>query len=281
MKKFIAVFDGLNFCESTMSYAIFLARHSNAHLVGVFLEDFTRRSYGTLEIARYEGDDIDRHIHELDEKDDEARMESIQQFNAACKQAGLKFSFHRDRNIAMQELLHESIYADLLIISAAETLTRYHEPAPSRFIREMLDDVQCPVVLVPAKYHAVNKIVLLYDGEPSSVHAVRMFSYLFKELKHLDTEVVTVNNNNDSVLLPNGRLIKEFVEQHYPAAEAIILKGDPDEEVANYLKRETKFPLVVTGAYRRSKLSRLFRQSMADHLVQQVDVPLFIAHNKS
>lgn len=45
MKKFIVAFDGLRFSESVRDYAIELANQSNAHLVGVFLDDFMHHSY--------------------------------------------------------------------------------------------------------------------------------------------------------------------------------------------------------------------------------------------
>ena len=149
------------FYFSASGYAIFLAKTCHAHLVGVSLEDFTRRSYGMLELTHYEGADIDGYVHQLDEKDDEMRKENIHRFQDACKEAGIKFSVHRDRNVALQELLQESIYADLLIISATETMTRYQEPAPPRFIRELLNEVQCPVVLVPANYQTLRTVYVL------------------------------------------------------------------------------------------------------------------------
>ena len=102
-----------------------------------------------------------------------------------------------------------------------------------------------------------------------------------RNIKELETIVLTVNKSEESVLLPNSRLVREFVLQHYPKAEAIILKGDAGQEITAYLKREKSYPLVVMGAYQRSKFSRAFRPSMADHLLQHVEVPLFIAHNKS
>ena len=281
MKKFIAAFDGLRFLESTMRYAIDLAKHANAHLVGVFLDDFTRRSYSIAEVVQQEMGEVDQYIKVLDERDDEQRLQSVVKFQAACREEGISFAIHRDENIALQDLLHESIYADLLIIGETESLTRFREKAPTRFIRELLNEVQCPVILAPEKYRHINKIILLYDGEPSSVHAVRTFSYLFEGLKQLDTEVLTVKREEDDVLLPNGPLIKEFIEQHYPEADAVILKGDPEFVISEYIKREKKFPMVVLGAYQRSRFSHVFKPSMADYLVQQVDVPLFIAHNKS
>lgn len=281
MKKFLAAFDGLRFCESTLSYAVDISRRANAHLVGVFLDDFTRRSYGMLEIANYQGAAVDQHMQELDEGDEALRMESAGRFQQACLDAGIAFSIHHDQNVAIQELLRESVYADLLVIGERESLTRFQEEVPTRFIRDVLNDVQCPVVLVPDTFRPIQKIILLYDGEPSSVHAARTFSYLFESLKHLDTEVLTIKSENEDVRLPEEKLIKEFILQHFPLSEAIIVKGEAEVEISRYLRRVEKHALVVLGAYQRSRFSRLFKPSMADGLLKTVDLPLFIAHNKS
>lgn len=281
MKKFIAAFDNLRFSESTMHYAIYLAKSCHAHLVGVFLEDKVRHSYGVRDLVQYEEGSIDQHIKELNSKDKEVRNEKVEIFNKACKDEGLNFNVHRDKNVALQELLHESIYADLLIINPAETLTRFEEPSPTRFIQAMLSEVQCPVLLVPPHFKPFDKITLLYDGEPSSVFAVRAFSYLFEPMKNIDTEVITVKGQEESLHLPDNRLMKEFIKRHYPKAEYVLLKGLPEDEIIRYLHRKKGTPIVVLGAYRRSRISRLFRMSMADMLLQHVKLPLFIAHNKS
>jgi nucleotide-binding universal stress UspA family protein len=281
MKKFIAAFDGLNFCESTMEYAINLAKPCKAHLVGIFLDDFMRRSYTIAELAQYEGEDLDRYMGTMDDKDKEIRDESVEVFEKACQGAGLNYSIHRDKNVAIQELLHESIYADLLIIKGNETVTSLQENAPSRFIRELLNDVQCPVFVVPPKHHPIDKVIILYDGEPSSVHAARTFSYLFDVLKPMETQVVAVKSTDQSLHVPDNRLIKEFIKRHYPKAEYVVLKGIPEEEIYRFLKREKGHPVVVLGAYQRGKLSRLFRPSMADYLLSHSSVPYFIAHNKA
>lgn len=281
MKKFIAAFDSLSFSESTLSYAIFLAKHSRAHLVGVFLEDFTRHSYSVADITKYEGESFDKHMQQLNEKDREERDECIEKFEHACQNADLNFSIHRDRNVAIQELLHESIYCDLLIVSGKETLTRYDEPMPTRFIRDLLNDVQCPVVIVPEKYKPIEKFTLLYDGGPSSVYAVKMFSYMFGSFQNFEVEVITVKEVGQNLHLPNKRLIKEFMVRHFPAAEYLIVKGFAEDEIVKFLQREKKDVMVVLGAYRRSRLSRVFKPSMADVLMQNVNLPMFIAHNKS
>ena len=277
MKKIIAAIDGLKYSESVTEYAITLAKQSGSHLLGVFLEDFTYHSYKVFEVL---GDDrVSVEAQELlDARDKEAREESITHFSKRCQKAGVNYSIHHDRSIAIRELLHESIYADLLIIDSKETLTNYEENIPTRFIRDLLTEVQCPVLIVPHRYRPISKLVLLYDGEPSSVYAIRTFSYVFPTLKQLDTEVVTVKGKNDTGHLPDNRLMTEFMKKHYPEATCSVLHGDPEEEIIIHLAEEEENMLIVLGAYRRGMVSRWFRPSMADTLMKKLNACLFIAH---
>jgi nucleotide-binding universal stress UspA family protein len=279
MKKFIAAFDGLNFTESTMEYAIAISKQSNAHLVGVFLEDFTRHNYSIADIAKYEGANFEKHVDVLNAEEKVQKDENIGVFINACQNNGISYSVHRDKSFALQELLHEAIYADLVILWSGETLTRYEEPVPSRFIKNFLNDVQCPVLLVPQEYKPIDKIILLYNGEPTSVHAVKSFSYLFENLKELDTEVVSVKGIEESLHVPDNKLIKEFIKRHYPGAEYVVLRGVAEDVIITHLKNQKQEPVVVLGAYGRNRFSQLFKPSMADYILQQLKYPLFIAHN--
>jgi len=279
MKKIIAAFDGLSYSEGTKDYSIFMAKHMDAHLVGVFLDDITRHSYSVAEITKYAGS-FDEHLEELNQKDSEVREQVVDNFRKDCQQAGVNYSIHRDKNVALQELLHESIYADLLVVDSKETLTRFEEIPPTRFIRDLLTDVQCPVLVVPNSYKPVENIVFLYDGEPSSVHAVKMFSYLMPGFKNFDIEFLCAKGEDESLHLPDNKLMKEFMKRHYPKAEYVVIKGFIEDKIVSYLAHQKRESLIVLGAYRRSRMSRLFRQSMADVLMNHLKLPLFIAHNK-
>ncbi|MEJ7738680.1 MAG: hypothetical protein WKF97_14720 [Chitinophagaceae bacterium] len=94
-------------------------------------------------------DNYDKVIKGLDEKDKKKRDATVLHFQKACEKAKIKFSIHSDRNIAIQELKHESMFADLIIINEYETFTRIKEQPPTRFMKELLGDVQCPVLVVP------------------------------------------------------------------------------------------------------------------------------------
>ncbi|THU39535.1 universal stress protein [Niastella caeni] len=280
MKKIIAAIDGLKYSDSAVHYAVHLAQETNAHLVGVFLDDFTYHSYKIYELVSKSGG-VDEEKHKrLEIADQQAREASVNNFSKACREASLNFSVHHDRNIALHELLHESIYADLMVIGNKETLTHYEETIPTRFIRDLLSEVQCPVLVVPTKYKPLDKLVLLYDGQPSSVHAIRTFSSLFPELKYLETEVISVRESKGNQHVPDNRLMKEFMKRHFPQAYYTVLQGYADTEIPQKLKTQEGNILVVLGAYERSRVSRWFRESLADILMQEIDAPLFIAHSR-
>jgi nucleotide-binding universal stress UspA family protein len=279
MKKITVAFDGLKFSASARDYAVHLAKLTHAHLVGLFMDDWTYTSYNIYELVTKKGKTEDQ-LQEYKEKDLETRKIAANSFSADCQKAGIPFSIHHDRNLAIQDVKHESIYTDLLLIDGKETLTHYTEKLPTRFIRELLMDAQSPVLVVPQKYKPIEKIVLLYDGEPSSVHAIKMFSYLLPQLKHLETEVISVNGYESSLHLPDNKLMKEFMKRHFPKAKFTVLKGWAEDEITEHLKNQLASSIVVLGAYRRSSVSRWFRKSMADVLMKELKLPLFIAHNK-
>jgi nucleotide-binding universal stress UspA family protein len=280
MKKIIAAFDGLKYSASTTDYAIHIAQRDNAHLVGIFLDDLIYHSYRFSDLLSDKGAVSYKKMQELNAKDTATRNQAIEQFSKACKQAKLQFSVHHDRNVAVQDLLHESVYSDLLIVNKKESFTIYTEKFPSDFITEILADVQCPVIVVPEKHKAPQCVVLLYDGDPSSVYAVKMFSYMFSAFNELPTKVLSVKPTKQSANLPDNRLMKEFMKRHFPKTEYIILRGNAEEKILAYLQLLNEEALVVLGAYRRNRVSRWFKTSMADLLMLNTKFPLFIAHNK-
>jgi nucleotide-binding universal stress UspA family protein len=279
MKKILAAFDGLKYSQTTRDYAIHIAKQTNAHIIGAFLDDRSYTSYKIYELIVDQGS-TEAILEEYERKDKATRREAADDFEKVCQNEGVEYSVHHDMNIAIQELKHESIYTDLMVIDAKETLSHYTEKLPTHFIRDLLIDVQSPVLIVQGKFKPVKKIILLYDGEPSSVHAIKMFSYLLPQMKNLETEVISVNPLNKTLHLPDNKLMKEFMKRHYPKATFTVLKGYAEEEIVKYLKQQKENALIVLGAYRRSTMSRWFRESMADILMKETKLPLFIAHNK-
>ena len=277
MKKVIAAFDGLKYSESTQQYALDIACN-DGFLVGVFLDDFTHHSFKLTDMVGDEGVSSEK-IKKLVEKDVETRKNAVSSFENSCKTAEIKHMVHHDKSIALQELVKETIYSDLLIIGAHESLTHIEEEVPTRFIKDLLADVQCPVLVVPPVYSKIENIVILYDGDPSSVYAAKMMSYMLPELKSLPIEIHSVRTEHAQVSFTHDDLIKEFITCHFPDAKYSLSSGVPETEIIQHLE-DKKNTLVVLGAYRRSMVSRWFKPSMADALIRKTQLPIFTAHYK-
>jgi nucleotide-binding universal stress UspA family protein len=281
MKKVIAAFDGLKYSVTTQDHAIKLASENNALLVGVFLDDLNYHTYKIYDLITEKEGGLDIRLQSrLNKKDASARTAAIRNFESSCAKAGIKYITHKDHKAAIRELLAESIYADLLIIDKTETFSRSKEELPTSFSHSLLPHIQCPVFLVPSSFRKIDELVLLYDGEPSSVHAIKMLSYVLPSFQDTYTEIITVNKPKQKLHLPDSSLIKEFISQHYSNTRFHQLHGDPETEILSFLRKKKPNTLVVLGAFRRNTVSRWFRPSMADMLINKLNLPLFIAHNK-
>lgn len=280
MKKFLAVFDGYKMSKSTLEYAIQITKITEAHLEGVFLDESIYHSYNLPEeMSNHK--DLENVILELNRVDDNKRSEATKLFRKRCEEEGILFSLHKKDNMTIRELKNESMYADLIIINQHETFTTQKEPLPTHFVKDLLGDVQCPVLVVPVLYKPVDNVVLLYDGAPAALYAIKMFSYILGNPQNFPVKVFTVKEKNKSEFyMPDNKEIREFIKRYFPKATFAVASGNPEAEISGYLGRLAKNQLVVLGAYQRSEISRLFKVSMADILMKELEIPLFIAPNK-
>ncbi|WP_343670854.1 universal stress protein [Chitinophaga sp.] len=276
MKKILAVFDGLKFSESTLQYAVKMGIQHNAMITGVFLEDPTYSSRGIYQLYSEKEYALDS-VKALVREDQHERDTAVSRFENACKEACVSYLVHRDRELAIRDLLKESRYADLLLIDASESMTRYTEEPPTHFVREILAGARCPVLVLPRHFTDIKQVFWLYDGSPVSIYAFKMFSYLLPVLNVLPLDVISVDLPETSL---HNEMVKELISLHTPHAHYHELKGDPEVEIPLFMRKQEKESLLILGAYQRGALSMLFKASMADVLVREHQWPLFIAHNK-
>lgn len=279
MNKFIAAFDGFNFAHTNCEFAVAFAKLEKAHLTGIFLDDKTYTSYKIYDLVIEEGVSESK-LKKLKQEDQELRIITSKKFGEICENARIEYNIHHDHEIAVQGLLHETIFADLLFINKNEKFVHHEEKFPSRFIKDVLSHTQCPVLITPEKFVGTEKLIFLYDGEPNSVYAIRMFSYLFSSLRELPVEIIMTKKMEENLHIPDHKLLKEFLKRHFNNTIYTVLKGIPEEEIVSHLKLENKNFITVLGAYRRTMVSRWFHSSLADALIKNFNMPVFIAHNK-
>ena len=277
MKKIIAAFDGIRFSESSLQYAIYLAREVKAHLVGVFLRESTALGFAFYEMVARGSISGNKLFDDIENSDKASTRESVAKFVAACGEANISYSVHQDKKNAVEELIHETLFADLLVIDAWETFSYMENKMPGWFIKQVLHEAHCPVLVVPRKFRVIEKLIYLYDGSPASVYAIKMANYVLPELTKLKTELLSAVNKNAAPLLPDNKLVKEWVSRHGSGTRFTVLKGG-ETGLMNKLSKETNQSLVVAGSYQRSRLSMWFHESLANLLMRKIKTPVFIAH---
>lgn len=279
MLKIIVALDSLRPSKSAVSYAMDLSKRMDSHLVVVFLDDFSNCSYKSQQMLRNQFTISQETYDTCIQEDIQTRKEAVSHFEEMAGKENLKYTIHHDRNISLNELTSESSYADLLIIENKETMAFYAENPPTHFIKNLLQEIHCPALVVPGEYKKINKVLFLYDGKPYSATAIKMFSYLFQIYSEAQVEVLTVKSKKRDQQVLNNHLLKEYMKSHFPNTTYTVLNGLPDIEIINHLKFKHENELIVLGSHHRGKLSRLVRPSIVEALMQEIKTPLFIDNN--
>jgi hypothetical protein len=97
-------------------------------------------------------------------------------------------------------LIQETVFADLLILDEHLSFTYVGAQQLSSFVIDILEDAHCPVLVVPEKARVTEHVYLCYDGTPSSVMAIKMYSYLFPEWCSKPTTLVSFNESSSNHL---------------------------------------------------------------------------------
>jgi hypothetical protein len=97
-------------------------------------------------------------------------------FNEACKCKNIKGNIHVDCGIPGGELINESRFIDVVIADATMSFSKKTTGEPSRFVKDILTESECPVILSTADFKAINELVFAYDGSASAMFAIKQFS---------------------------------------------------------------------------------------------------------
>lgn len=272
MKKIILAFDGGHFSEGAFEFARRLNELQRILLVGVFLPHTQM-----ADLMIYADPAGGMAIPVPDESKSEEIQRNIEHFQKKCIGNGIDFRVHENYvDFAIPELKTESIYADLLILGSEMFYENSLSGAPGDYLQEALHQVYCPVIVVPEHFVFPERIVLAYDGSFDSVFAIKQFAYLFPELTSRRTMLV-YGEEDDKADFPQKVSMEELLARHYGELTLYKMDADPRKYFQTWLA-DKKSAILVSGAYGRSGLSRMFRKSFVKDIIAEHRLPVFIAH---
>mgnify|MGYP000960414939 CR=1 FL=1 len=278
MQKILLAINAANPSKQAIEFACYIGLLTKSTITGIFLENLVAEKAPVVKVgqgASYMDWEIDERSPEFLKK--QAVIEqNIKMFYEFCDRKSVRSSVHRARGVPSREIIEESRYADLVILDAATSFNKIYEGSPTDFVKDVLKDTECPVVVAPGSFEGIDEIVFTFDGSRSSAFAIKQFTKLFPELSEIKAVVLHVSKDG-SWDEEEKRKLHEWLRVHYSSIGFQLMEGSTDDQLFDYLyKRKTCF--IVIGAYGRSAWSRLFRHSEADFLINLMTQPIFISH---
>lgn len=278
-KILVALEEKSSFVNDVITVANdFLPKLSDHLFVAFIVKDMTY----TTAVSNYlhNAAMIDVNPGEIDclTEEDSQKTEVIATFEKGVKNAKIRYQIYNDFKITAHELIKQTTYADLLILSYEIFFNHVTRKKDTSLLYQILKGSRCPVLIVPENMRPVKNIILTYDGKESSVFAIRAFSNLFDyAVKDKITTILTVSPTADEEI-KNEKMLLELVKEHFRNIGLQLLTGyNTSKEILNFAD-SVEDPLVIMGAYGRSTISNLIIPSVARRIIEDRRIPLLIAH---
>src|SRR5579872_831320 len=169
MEKILLAIDSLNLDENAVHFAAYLARLTHSNLTAIFLQDLVRQEAVVLQLG--EDGNAGEVIMIQDSADEgamELRDENIQLFRELVREAGIPAGVYLDNGDPATGIIAESRYADLLVIDPSTSFSARYDGPPTRFVKDILQEAGCPVVISPKSFEDIDNIIFCYDASKSS-----------------------------------------------------------------------------------------------------------------
>ena len=273
MKKILLAFDGDHFSEGAFEFARRLNELQPVLLIGVFLPQAESSDLWSYSV----GVGTPTLIPQLETSESKLVQRYITRFEKLCRGNGIDYRVHKNfYEFALPELIKESRYADLLILGSEVFYENMGTNEPNDYLRDVLHDVKCPVLLVPEKFDFPESIILAYDNSEGAMYAIKQFAYLFPELTNLETLLVYANIDEGKDF-PDKIQMEELAARHFSNLTLFKLEINPKKFFSTWIM-EKKSAMLVSGSYGRSGISQFFNKSFIKEVIADHGLPVFIAH---
>lgn len=273
MENILFATNATGFNRQSLDFACYVGDITGSKIRGIFLEDLPEKA---TEPEEHIPADITAIAPAMKKKDKEIlALRNINLFRQHCADRKLCAGVHRDHGAASSELIKESRFADLLILDIGLCYNNTGEMS-DHFLKHVLHDIACPVLICPDEMYHVKQLVFAYDGTDSAIRAIKEFSHLLPYFSNTPLIVITVNDNENGCL-KDGYLLNELLSTHYSHITYETVVGKPADELFVFLLRQPD-TMTIMGAFGRTFFSQFFKRSTAELILKTLPQATFIAH---
>jgi hypothetical protein len=278
MKRIVVATDAMDISRGLLDFSCYIARLTHSTLTALFMEKLINEElpalkmiYGTPYIETIVAEDIPDNKTRMKQYED-----NIRSFRESCTAREVNCTVQRYTGKPADRLIAASRFADLIILDGQFLYENNDDHFAADAVKEALVAAECPVIIAPSAFEDIEEILFAYDGERSSVFAMKLFAYLFPEFRDKKITVMQVNEKAGMPVIKKEE-IAEWLNNYYSNISFQSLQGKADCELSKYLLNRKKV-LAVTGASGHGIFSGIFRHSAVHLFINTVDCPVFIAH---
>jgi len=205
----------------------------------------------------------------------EKQLSEIDSIGQACARRSVESKAETIRTSGEEMEGFDTRFTDLVILPADAGIAETTGISAS-FVSHLIRYAECPVIIAPPSFKKVESLIVAFDGSASSVFAIKQFTYLFPSYR--ETKIFIVHASESKGWDDTGKYkMKEWLEDHYTNIEFVLLNGQTEESMINYLLSH-KDAFLITGAFGRNLLSKLIKPGTFQLLKEVISNPLFICH---
>jgi len=277
MKRILLAIDSQNMNINAVDFACYLARLSNSELTAIFLEDLLIENpvmvsqQDSAPLASMVREELEQYENKIRKRDENMRL-----FIEMAEEREVEAFVYLDRGVPAADMISASLFADMLVVDAATSFTQVQEGPPTVFVKSILQEAGCPVIIAPESFQDIENIVFCYDGSKSSVYAIKQFTYLFPELRHKKARLVYLNKENEPSMEEDLAVV-QLVKHYYKDTDFMALDVNNTSLFFEYLL-EKKNDFVVMGGYGKGLLTSFFEFDAEADEYRTTSLPIFVAH---
>jgi nucleotide-binding universal stress UspA family protein len=280
MKRILICSDGSNHAQVSCKYAAWLALRSGAAVDVLYVTDLRYFEIpliadlgGSLGMQPYPA--VLGQLQELERKKAEVVLDGARRIlEDAGLAAGRVQTLHKTGLLVDCLTDHEQDADIVLLGKRGENAGFAGEHLGSTMERVVRASTR-PCIVTPRDYSETKRMLLAYDGGPSSRRAVEFLANS-DALKGLELHIVIVTGAiNPDVALPHLREAEAIARGGGFAPVCQMLHGTPEEQISGYITANDVH-LLVMGAYGHSRIRRLIIGSTTTDMVRTCHVPVLL-----
>ena len=275
IKKILVPTDGSAGSAIALEYAAALAADFSAGITGLnvidiralegpFFSDISG-SLGFSPIQNY----LPKFQQILDDRSDTI----LELFSSRCRERGIAATTKKLTGIIANIIADEARKAELVVISQRGEHEQWSSGLMGSTTESVVRKSPAPVLVTPAAYRSIKKILIAYDGSVESSNALKCACELFGRSCESASVVYVEQDEEKGRVLASE--IAEIAAPYQLKYEGVWLKGDAAREILSHAEGNA-IDLIIMGAFTHGRLHDLIIGSTAAYVIRKTSLPVLL-----